>query len=284
MEAATTTTTPETPNVASVNIEAAAPEAPAAPVVETPKPTSDEDNFAKRFAALSRKEKEIRAAQEETKAIKDQYTDYDTAKKLAKTNPDEFLKKFGVTYEELTEYYINGRPKVDPKVQEIEERLASFQKQAEEKEKKLQEEVRQSAIAKFRTEQEAQVKAMGDKFELVNAAKAYDLVYQVTQEYFDANKDKVENIADAMLSHEKAAEMVENYLEQELDKFSSTGKLKSKFGAKLDPKTETSAKIEPPKESKTLTNSMTSSANPNSSRPLTREESIERAARLIKWE
>jgi DNA repair ATPase RecN len=282
MEVAATST--ETPNIAPVSAEAA-PEAPpveaAAPVVEAPK---EEDNFAKRFAALSRKEKEIRAAQEEAKALKDKYTDYETAKKLAKVNPHEFLEKFGVTYEELTEYYINGRPKVDPKVQEIEERLATFQKQAEEKEKKLQEEVRQSAIAKFRTEQESFVKSAGEKFELVNAAKAYDLVYQVTQEYFDANKDKVENIADAMLSHEKAAEMVENHLEQELEKFSSTGKLKNKFGVKQDPKTETLAKIEQAKESKTLTNSMTGSANPNTSRPLTREESIERAARLIKWQ
>lgn len=281
-EAQTTTTTTESAPPPAV-IEAVATETP---VVETAAPPAqvEDDNFAKKFAALSRKEKELRRVEEENKAIKDQYADYETAKKLAKANPDEFLKKFGVTYEELTEYYINGRPKVDPKVAEIEERLASFQKQAEEKEKKLQEENRNTAVSAYKTEIKSFVKSQGDKYEFINAAEAYDLVYQVTKEYFDEHKDKVAKIEEAILSNDQAAEMVEKYLEQELEVYTKTSKLRSKFAQKADSKLETPAKIDVQNESKTLTNSMTSSATNTQSKPLTREESLERAARLIKWQ
>jgi hypothetical protein len=255
-----------------------------APIVEalaidTPAPVVEEDSFAKRFAALARKEKKVRQETEETKLIKDKYVDYETAKKLAKTDPDEFLKKYDLSYEELTQFYINGRPKTDPKVLEIQEELAKVKKERDEEKTKLQEETRQAAISKFKTEQTSVVKSGGARFELINTTGAYDLVYDVTKEYFDTNKD--DNGNGKILSHEEAADMVEKYLEQEVEKFLKADKIKNKF-AQANGKTETVAKIETP-ESKTLTNSMTSSANPQS-KALSREESIERAARLIKWQ
>jgi len=260
-----------------------APPPEAAPVLEAapvaPAPVVEEDSFAKRFAALARKEKKMRQETEETKLIKDKYVDYDTAKKLAKTNPEEFLKKYDLSYEELTEYFISGRPKVDPKVMEIQEELAKVKKERDEEKTKLQEETRQAAISKFKTEQMSVVKAAGAKFELINTTGAYDLIYDVTKEYFEANKD--ENGNGKILSHEEAADMVEKYLEQEVEKFLKADKIKNKF-LKPNDKTETVAKTETP-ESKTLTNSMTSSANLQS-KPLSRDESIERAARLIKWQ
>ena len=268
----TPTPTTEAPPPAEVTTPPALEAAPIAPVVE-------EDSFAKRFAALARKEKKMRQETEETKLIKDKYVDYETAKKLAKTNPEEFLKKYDLTYEDLTQFYINGRPKVDPKVLEIEEELQKVKKERDEERTKLQEETRQAAISKFKTEQTSVVKSGGARFELINTTGAYDLVYDVTREYFETNKD--ENGVGKILSHEEAADMVEKYLEQEVEKFLKADKIKNKF-VKTDAKTETSAKIEQP-ESKTLTNSMTSSANVQS-KPLSREESIERAARLIKWQ
>jgi len=260
-----------------------APPPEAAPVLEAapvaPAPVVEEDSFAKRFAALARKEKKMRQETEETKLIKDKYVDYDTAKKLAKTNPEEFLKKYDLSYEELTEYFISGRPKVDPKVLEIQEELAKVKKERDEEKTRLQEETRQAAISKFKTEQMSVVKAAGAKFELINTTGAYDLIYDVTKEYFEANKD--ENGNGKILSHEEAADMVEKYLEQEVEKFLKADKIKNKF-TQVNGKTETVAKTETP-ESKTLTNSMTSSANLQT-KPLSREESLERAARLIKWE
>jgi len=277
MSEAQVESTPTPTSEAPPPVEVAAPTPE--PVVETAPPVVEEDSFAKRFAALARKEKKMRQETEETKAIKDKYVDYETAKKLAKTNPEEFLKKYDLTYEDLTQFYINGRPKVDPKVLEIEEELQKVKKERDEERTKLQEETRQAAISKFKTEQTSVVKAAGARFELINTTGAYDLVYDVTREYFETNKD--ENGVGKILSHEEAADMVEKYLEQEVEKFLKADKIKNKF-VKTDAKTETTAKIEQP-ESKTLTNSMTSSANPQS-KPLTREESIERAARLIKWQ
>jgi hypothetical protein len=276
-EVQTTPTTTEAPPPQASDVLAAATETPVVEAAPTPPAQAEDDNFAKKFAALSRKEKELRKVEEETKSIKEQYAEFTEAKKLAKANPDEFLKKFGVTYEELTEYYINGRPKVDPRVLEVEEKLKAVQEELTAKEKKLQDEARNSAISAYKAEIKSHVKTQGDKYEFINASEAYDLVYQVTKEYFDTNDGKI-------LTHDEAAEMVEKYLEQELEIYTKTSKLRSKFAQKADTKPETPAKIDVQNETKTLTNSMTSSATNTQSKPLTREESLERAARLIKWQ
>lgn len=266
--------------IAAIETAVETPVVEAAPVVETQK---EDDNFAKKFAALSRKEREFQKEREEAKALKDQFAEFEQAKKLAKANPQEFLEKFGVTYEEITEYFINGRPKVDPKVTEIEEKLAKMEAAAKEREAKLVEEARNASIQGYRSELTSFIKSAGEKYELVNAAGAYDEVYNVIKTHFDENKDKVSKIEDAIMSHDDAAEMVEKYLEQELDKFTSTAKIKNKF-TKVDPKTEPAAKTEKPTESKTLTNALTAQASPANKRPLSKEESLEAAAKLIRWQ
>ncbi len=254
---------------------------------ETPKveePAKEEDRFARKFAELSRREKLVREGETKIKDIQSKYAEYEKAKKNAKDDPIAYLEASGLTYQELTERILEGKPKKDPALRELEERLAKVEQEkldAIENSKKSEEEKQRT---EYKLKQKEHIKAAGEKYELINSLDKYDLVFDTQVEYFHQNNKT--------LSHDEAADLVEKYLDTEIDKFKGVKKIKSKFEQKLEAALE--AKIEDKKPSvqttsakepnKTLTNTM--SMNQTSSGPgklLSREESLARAAAMIKF-
>jgi hypothetical protein len=249
--------------------------APVEAAAEEEKPVEDEA-FSRKFAALSKRERELQKREEEIKAKVAGYSSVDEYKKLAKTNVNKWLEESGVTFDEITEYYLNGAENKDPKIIEVEEKLSNLEKQIREKEEKAAEADRKAAVAGYKAEQKAHVLSKSAEYELIAATNSFDLVYDVTKEYYDKNNK--------VLSHDEAAKLVEDYLEREVDKVLKASKIKNKFSAQAQSKTETSQKTDSAKEQiKTLNNSMTSASGSPSSKPLTREESLERAASLLKF-
>ena len=113
-----------------------------------------------------------------------------------------------------------------------------------------------------------------DKYELIRANDAVDVVYEVIEQHY--------NETQRILSKEEAADQVEAYLEEEVEKLLNLNKVKSKTGAlEASPKSEptTPQKVQ---KAPTLSNAHSATAS-NSSRPLTREESVATAASLLKW-
>jgi uncharacterized protein YaaR (DUF327 family) len=243
-----------------------------APEVE--KETVEDENFSRKFTALSKREADLRKREDELKARNAGYSSVDEYKKLAKTNVQKWLEETGVSFDEITEYYLNGAQNKDPKVLEVEEKLTKLEKQILEKEEQAAELERRTAVANYKSNQKAHIDSKASEYELIAATNNYDLVYDVTKQHFDKTGK--------ILTHDEAAQMVENYLEKEVDKVLKASKIKNKFSN--TPKTETGAKTEQAKETiKTLNNSMTSSAASPSSKPLSREESLERVASMLKF-
>ncbi len=270
----------------STPVEAAAPdadEAADAAALETA-PAAKPDKLASKFAALARRE---RALVDREKSINEQLKGLDAwerAKKEASDDPGAALESLGLTYEKVTDWILADRPKKDPTVKNLEERLATVEKREAEAKAQAEQLAKQAHIDNFKRDQIDAVKSAGDKYELVNQLGRHDLVFEVTQEYIQTHK--------RIPSHDEAAQMVEDYLLSEVTKFKGVKKLAALFGsqdastikapAKSDPNTPDSGSKNQPK---TLTNTLSDAAPEPGDDPdkLSDEESKARAARLIRF-
>ena len=258
-------------------------------VEEVREQEGEDDQFSRKFAALSRREKDIRAKEADY-----EYRMSELEEKLQelqnppeepqapieerlRRNPFETLEEMGLGYDKLTELALNDG-KLTPEMQmklmreelehgykskfeELEERLA--QKEQEEEYNKYE-----SIETNFKQEIDSFVNGK-DEFELINANGASDLVYDVIEEHY--------NDTGRVLNMDEAAEAVESYLEDELEKLMSLGKVKSRFS----PRQEQVFKRQP---SPTLSNAHSAQAYQRADRPLSNEESVKEAAKLIRWD
>lgn len=247
------------------------------PAEATPKPPEEldvpkkPDPMGPKFAALARKEQEVRKRELEVKAQEKPYREYLEAKKNAKANPQAYLEAGGITYDELTEYFLNGKVPKDAHVRELEARLTEAEKREKEREESSKKAEQARAAQAARNSVKDQVVKAGETFELVNKAEAYDDVCDVIVEHYQAHGEE--------LSVERAAKMVEDYLENEIKKYAGLKKFKSLFGV-----TETAPKREEnsnsPQQLKTLTNGL-SQGSTETHVARTREEEIELAAKML---
>jgi hypothetical protein len=272
------TETPTASQVIESSIEApnveqkVAQEAPAVtPKEEAPK---EDDSFSRKFAALAKKERELRLKEQEIKEKESKYQSLEDFKKLAKRDINKYLEDSGLTYDEISEFYLNGGVAKDPKIYEIEEKLSQVERELKEKEERRQKAEQEAAVAEFKAKQKLFITTNAEKYELITATGSFDLVYDVCKEYYEKHGTAIEN--------EKAAEMVETYLEKEVEKVLKANKIKSKYLQQAQTKTEKPEKNEK-QEIKTLTNSLVSGSSPSTTKPLSRDESIERAAAMLRW-
>jgi GTPase SAR1 family protein len=267
-------------------------------VEEETEENQEDDKFSSRFAALSRKEKDIRSRerdledkiaqfearmqeleQSQAPQVEEKEPEIPLEYKLKK-NPLEALSELGLTYEKLTELALNdGKLTPDMQMQlmreEIEKDYKSkfdeLQNKLLEKEKQEEEAKYETAINQFKSEINDFVDG-SEEYELIQANDAYDLVYDVIEEYYQENG--------RILDKKEAADQVEQFLEEEAQKlFEKSNKLKSRLTGVSKPATQ------PPRQSPTLSNShAVKGTQTESQRLLSREESIARLAPMIKWE
>lgn len=257
------------------------------PVVETPatevKPEvaipEKKESLSSQFAALAKKEKRIVSKQQEletkNKELEEKlktYEQFETKKKNAKVNPLDFLSEAGLTYDELTEFMLNGgKPKDKDKVTELEERFndlvnkAELEKKArEEQETKSLQEQEEKVIQQFKDSVRKQLLDKKDTYELVNLYDAQDLVIST----IEAHYEKTNQILDT----DTAADLVEKHLEGEVKKLATSSKFKDKFKV-----SEEEPKEYAPKDSVTLNSQMSASSVPSSLPAHTEADRIKRA-------
>ena len=122
----------------------------------------------------------------------------------------------------------------------------------------------------FKNEIESFVRSNNDKFELIEANEANDVVYEVIEEHY--------NETGKFLDIQEAAEAVESYLEEEAEKLLRLGKVRSKFNTG-------DIEQEPRRQSQvTLSNAHSAQANERVGRKLSEEESKREMARMLQWD
>lgn len=253
------------------------------------------DEFSSKFAALSRREKEIRARE---KQMEDKIAEFEARmaqfeqpeeqpveepkvniERLIRENPLEALKEAGYTYEDLTQMVLNdGEMSTNHQMRLIKEQIESdYKTKFEELENRLAEKEKQEEEAKYNdtiNSFKSDIQNFIDdseEFELIQANEAYDLVYDVIEQYYEENQ--------RILETKQAAEEVEQYLEEELKKVLEKSK---KLGSW---KPEANQQVaQPSRQAPTLSNSLSAKGEPaQADRLLSREESIAQLAKQLKW-
>lgn len=251
---------------------------------------SNNDEFASKFAALSRREKSLRDREnqieqkiKEFEAKMESFQQPEVEEKpeveelpleyRLRKNPLKTLEEQGISYEDLTQMVLNdGKLSTEHQLrlmrEEIEKDYKSkydeLQNKLLEKERKEEEQSYQQTINNFKTEIKSAID-QSEEFEFIQRQDAYELVYDVIEDFYNENG--------SILDTQEAARQVETYLEEEAKAlFEKSNKIKSW----IQPK-ETQAT--PRQPSPTLSNSTSATSTPvRADRLLSREESLAKLA------
>jgi len=203
------------------------------------------DRTSSRFAALARKDKELRAKTQETeKMAKDLAAREEAIKareanwELAKKRPMEALKALGFTYADVTQDVMGGYepPKLDPmdeRVNPIKDKLSKQEEAQARLEAELKAVKDQLVNERRQKAYEAGIKSIRDT---LSNTERYEITSTLGEEGVELVRDTVVEYWDRYqkeLSVEEAADLVEQYYEKEyVDKLASTKKLQSRFASK----------------------------------------------------
>jgi len=273
-EAPTTTETPE---------EAAPAEETTATTVETaPEPEPEEDpKFASRFAALTKKEREIIQRERAFKEQQAKLQAYEKAMQQAKQNPLEYLQAAGLTLEEALQQIINEgkEPTEQDRLSSVEQKIKDYEEHQRQLQIRAQEYRKQQELATIHKEIESFVEQNEEQYELIKAYNNIDLVWNVIERTYMETGGKVH------LTTEQACQAVEEQLlSEKMEELELARKLK-KLQAKLAPEVSAESKQQP--VSKTVSPTLTNSGGTVSTSPprkfRTKEESLAEAAKLLKW-
>lgn len=255
--------------------------------------SSNDDGFDRKFAALSRKDKEFRDEQAAWQAEKEELEAYRAEKaqreqepsapqmsleQRLKRDPLGTLKEMNLSYDKLTELALNDGKldsetalsiKMEDMTSEMDkkysEKIKALEDQLAERDQKEASAREQKAVNEYKGKIESHITENAADFELISAYQANDLVFDVIEEHYNETS-RVLDISDA-------CKAVEAHLLSEYRKLDSIEKLKAKQ--------ETKPIFESPT---TLSNAQSAEAPKLSDRKVTNEESKSQAAKLLRWE
>ena len=248
------------------------------------------DDFSRKFAALSRREKEIRAKEAEYEQriaeLEQRFVAQEPQKEpeipfdvRLRQNPLKALESVGLSYDKLTELALNDG-KLTPEMQmklmreeletDYKSKFEDLENRLVEKEKGLEEQRYEDIKLGFQNEIESFVNSNGEEYELIKANDANDVDYEVIEEHY--------NETGKILDIKEAAEAVESYLEEEATKLLQLSKVRSKFNPGDNEQ-------EPQRQSQvTLSNAHSAQANERVARKLSDEESKSAMAKMLQWD
>ena len=249
-----------------------------------------QDQFASKFAALSRKEKALRDREAEYEArfedMQHRLAEYENQssepdvdwESMLRNDPLGALEEVGLGYDKLTELALNdGKLTPDMQLAAMREEMESeYRRKFEDLENRLTEKEQAEENAYYDSVQNNFQEEIGsfvaqnpEKYELIEASNANDLVFDVIEEHY--------NETGSILDIEEAADAVEDYLEQEANKFMKLRKISSRLG--VDPRELEQL------EQVTLSNDHSAQVQyDGANRMLSDEESKARSARMLQWE
>jgi uncharacterized protein YukE len=222
-------------------------EAPEESVTLSPKISA----LARKEQAIRRREIELRNKERELEARLGDSDKYKTLKEKLAAKDYSAAEELGLSHEEYTQHLLKKQESEDPataRYQKLESELESLKKAREEdsvKEYQANQALWKAEISK--------VVSASPEFSSIKELNAEEIVLQHINDSFE--EDGIE------LSAEEAAKEIEAALVERAEKFASLTKVKKKF--EEAPKT-----LPPPKASKTITQTMTTTPVKSSTRPL----------------
>jgi len=208
-------------------------------IVDIP-PTASEIEMSEKFNQITAREKVLRDSEELMKGERDTHgattAELEETRKILATfkdNPLEGLKALGIEFKEVAERVINdGAPTAEHRVAKLEKQW-SDQRQADQDAKAASDASQKEADEKFQAEEQEKaitttrrdianlIDEGGDKFEMIKAQGAQDVVFDVAAAHYKETKK--------LMPWAEAAEKVEAQLVDEVEKYINTAKFKAKY-------------------------------------------------------
>jgi hypothetical protein len=229
-----------------------------------PEPVKPAERESSRFALLAKQErllvqkkKEIKQQEEQFNQKYNDYQSYEAAKKEARLNPIKALEMLGVSYEDITNFVINGnKPTPELEIKSLREQMEADKKAREEDKKAMLEQEKlkaeqesQKVIEEFNIELKNYITSNSEQYEQIVASGYEDEVCNFVQEYFSKNQK--------VLSNKEACDMVEEYLVEQSFKLASTKKLSARLKPQV-PQEELATQQS--SQARTLSNGLTANA------------------------
>lgn len=280
VETTQSTAVPETKLPADAGLETNSTQTPET----TPPP---EDKFAGKFAALSKKEREIKRIQQEMRqreqllAEKEaKLKEFEEKKKRARENPLDYLAEGELTYDDLTQYYLNGKkPSPETKVGVLETKLQELEKKLQDKLKEEEESKKMTRVKEFQGEISKHIQEKNEKYELLNTFGSAETVYNLIDQHYQETG--------SIMDIEEACDLAESYFEKEAEaqaeKMRKLKKLANKFGSFNEESPKADVRPTPNETRPTLTNELSQNLPTRSDRPMTDRDRLKKAAEMLKF-
>jgi hypothetical protein len=262
------------------------------PVVESVASDSERDDFARSFANLARQEARLRGERDEfnqrrrndTQEVTQKASDLENLRQIARTDPMQALEALGLSYDGLTRRVINdGKVPLEDKfaqqAREIEELKQTNLNNVQERENR-QIERDKKAIYGEMIDKITNLVENNDKYEMIKANNAHHTVYQVMQDQFQRDGK--------ILHFDQAADLVEKYFEDEAERYFKSSKLRERYRGHWQPESEKAQAAEPSQQAavqqrpNTLSNELTSQVPARGGELLSKEDSLQAAADIIR--
>jgi len=255
----------------------------------------EESKFARKFAALSRKEKQLKAKEAEyskrlaeleaklkVKEEPEKKAPQIPIEKRFKQDPFKALEDLGLPYDKLTELALNDK-KLTPDMQmklmrdEIEsgykEKFEALEKRLNDKDQN-EKKVRYDNIQKnYMNKVKGFVDSSPETYEFIKANNAEKVIYDVVESHYKESGK--------ILTIKEAADAVESHLEEEAEKLLKLNKVGKRLEAFMQQKNKPESTIQEPV---TLTNSHSQlTADEQNKSILSDEESKREIAKMLRW-
>ena len=245
--------------------------------------TQEDPKFAARFAALSRKEKELIQRERQFKENQAKLAQYEKALQAAKQNPLEYLQAAGLTLEEALQQIIaqDEPPTEQSRLKAIEQKVQEYEAAVKKQREAQAEAKKQHELHQIKQTISQYVDENAETYELIKEYNAIDDVWSVIERTFIESNGKVH------LTIEQASQAVEDHLfkeaEQEAQRIARLKKLnKNPQASSPEDLIKVSKEEKVSKPSPTLTNQSVSTST-ELKQFKTREESLAEAAKLLRW-
>jgi hypothetical protein len=220
---------------------------PIPPPIEPASKTPDDPDFAKRFTALTRKEREIQSQAEKNKADLQALSEFKKNQELLKTNPLKFMEASGIKLQDLVDLTLNdGKETPNLLIQQLNEKVSNLEKERQEERERSQKGEYDKNIAEYKSKQRSHLEGKKDNYELINHYEAFDTVYDIMNKHFIETGEE--------LDIDKVAAHVEDYYEKQLEKVALTKKFQSRYAKPVTDTTGTPTKETEKKSPTSITN------------------------------
>ena len=280
--------------------ELTSPSAPIEPTeteAQSPSPKDDPASAA-RFAALAKQRKAFYREQQSYKQEREQfdrerreYDEWKQSKSKARENPNDYLSKGGLSYEDLVNYQLNGgKPTPELEIKSVKEEIEALKREyqeslkaREEEKKRREQEETQSQIENWKRGIREQIAGKKDDFELINELDYHDMVPSIIEKKFQEAINEWRELGEegpqpVPISHEEAAKELEAQLRETVERLVTKTKAFSGKYSKVEQALAAAASGgSAPSPSKTLSNSTATASAPSYLPAKTEADRIARA-------